>query len=273
MIHANGAVPHETSHSAADYEPWLFQAMLEELSHAELGVDFIYTLLDLAATRYGLTDAIVTLSHELVGTQTFRLGRQSLPSDFFLQHGSSDGLYTEPDVLSEGERDAIRTACQLAMALHLARYGAVRDPLTNLANKRNFESLLESAAARSSRYGWAFTLVVIDLNGFKAVNDRLGHAQGDDLLRRFGFALRSSLRKGDSAARIGGDEFAVILSNAESREVPGFLERLQASLVSFGGHAEFSVGTATSPRDSIDPDELFRIADSRLYQKKGINLE
>jgi diguanylate cyclase (GGDEF)-like protein len=81
------------------------------------------------------------------------------------------------------------------------------------------------------------------------------------------------VRKGDAAARIGGDEFAVILSNAEGHEVTGFLDRLRAGLASTGNVIEFTVGTASSPRDSVDPTELFRIADARLYAKKGINLE
>ena len=79
-------------------------------------------------------------------------------------------------------------------------------------------TLISASAVRSARYGWAFTLVLCDLNNFKAVNDRSGHAFGDDILRQFGFALRLSVRQGDTAARIGGDEFAVILSNAEGNE-------------------------------------------------------
>jgi diguanylate cyclase (GGDEF)-like protein len=269
----NGAVPHPEQLVTKDYEPWLFQAMLDELTNNELGIGFVYTLLELVAKRYQLRDVIVTLEHDTTGVQSFRLGRKNVDADILVKHAGRAGVICDPDVIPENERDAIRTACQLSLALHLARYSSARDPLTNIANRRSFDATLETAAARSARYGWPFTLVLADLNDFKAVNDRVGHARGDDLLRRFGFALRSSVRKGDAAARIGGDEFAVILSNAEGHEVTGFLDRLRNSLATAGNVVEFSVGTASSPRDSVDPIELFRIADARLYQKKGINLE
>ena len=165
------------------------------------------------------------------------------------------------------ECDAVRTACQLALALHLARFSAGHDSLTKIANRRSFDAALEVAAAQSARYGWAFTLVLVDLNDFKAVNDVSGHDFGDNLLRQFGFALRQSVRQGDTAARFGGDEFAVILNNAEGHESIGFTERLRANLVASGNSVDFSTGTASSPRDSTDPGELLRIADGRLYGK------
>jgi diguanylate cyclase (GGDEF)-like protein len=90
------------------------------------------------------------------------------------------------------------------------------------------------------------------------------------VLRQFGFALRLSVRQGDTAARIGGDEFAVILSNAEGNEASGFVERLRAHLDKVGVDVDFTFGIAASPSDSTDPAELFRIADGRLYEKKGI---
>jgi diguanylate cyclase (GGDEF)-like protein len=184
--------------------------------------------------------------------------------------GTGPGVYCDPDVVSEVECDAVRTACQLSLSLHLARFSATHDALTNIANRRNFDSALQIASARSARYGWAFTLIIIDLNDFKEVNDRLGHGAGDDLLRQFGFALRRAVRSGDTAARVGGDEFAVILSNAEGHESSGFTERLRSYLSAAGNSVEFTIGTATSPRDSTDPTELKRIADTRLYEKKGV---
>jgi diguanylate cyclase (GGDEF)-like protein len=256
-----------------NYEPWLFKAMLNELTNKELGIGFVYSLLELLAQRYELNDVIVTLAHESAGMQSFRLNNKNVDNEILTRYGKVAGVYCFPDVVPPFECDAIRTACQLSLSLHLARYSAARDPLTNIANRRSFDSALDSAAARSSRYGWPFTLVVADLDNFKAVNDRLGHAHGDDLLRTFGFALRSSVRKGDTAARMGGDEFAVILNNAEGHEVVGFTDRLRSHLTRAGYAIDFSVGTASSPRDSVDPEELFRIADARLYAKKGISLE
>ena len=202
----------------------------------------------------------------------FRLGGEAVTPEMAAHLKASPGVYCEPDAVPAAECDAVRTACQLAMSLHLARFSAAHDPLTNIANRRSFDEALEVAAARSARYGWAFTLVLVDLNNFKAVNDKSGHEFGNHLLRQFGFALRQAVRQGDTAARIGGDEFAVILSNAEGHESSGFTERLKGHLVALGNPVEFTIGTATSPRDSTDPGELLRIADGRLYEKKGIRI-
>jgi diguanylate cyclase (GGDEF)-like protein len=267
----DGAVGGGADLSGQLYEPWLFLTMLDELSSSEVGIGFIYSVLDLLAQRYQLSDAVVVLGDESLGTQAFRLGRKSVSGDSLAGLATGLGVFTEPDVVPELVRDAVRYVCQLSLTLHLARYGADHDPLTNVANRRHFDAALRAAAVQSSRYGWAFSLVLIDLNGFKAVNDRVGHVVGDDLLRFFGCALRQSVRNGDTAARIGGDEFGIILCNAEGTEVLAFTERLRALLVSTAD-LEFTVGAATSPRDSTDPIELYRIADARLYEKKGITL-
>ncbi len=254
----------------SSYEPWLFQTMIAELTDGELGVGFIYSLLERLAERHGLRDVVVVLSHESFGTQSFRLGGRPVTAEMATRLGDAAGVHCEPDVVPAFESDAVRTACQLALSLHLARFSAGHDPLTNVANRRNFDAALQVAAARSARYGWSFTLVLLDLNDFKLVNDRGGHAFGDYLLRQFGFALRRSVRNGDTVARLGGDEFGVILSNAEGVEAAGFIDRLRTHLKSTGDLVEFTVGVAASPRDSTDPVELYRIADDRLYEKKGI---
>ena len=254
------------------YEPWLFKTMLKQLSERELGVGFIYSILGKFAERHGLSDAVVVLDNESDGHQLFRLDGKPVPPDMAARLGSAPGVFCQPDSVPAVECDAVRTACQLAYSLHRARFSAGHDPLTNIANRRTFDEALEVAAARSARYGWAFTLVLIDLNDFKAINDQSGHDYGDTMLRHFGFALRQAVRQGDTAARIGGDEFAVILSNAAGHESSGFTERLRSHLVSAGTMVDFTIGTASSPRDSTDPTELLRIADVRLYEKKGIRL-
>ena len=270
MTSTNDEASEDAGISEQHYEPWLFQRMLDELSVSELGIGFVYSILDLLAERYALNDAVVNLAHESFGAQMFRLGGKAVSADLAARLGTAPGVYCDPDVVPPEELGAVRTACQLALSLHLARFSAAHDPLTNIANRRTFDSSLEAAAARSSRYGWAFTLLVIDLNGFKNINDTLGHAIGDDLLRQFGVAMRRSVRSGDVAARIGGDEFAVILSNADGFEATGFVDRLRCNLKAASELLEFSVGTSTSPRDSTDPTELFRVADARLYEKKGL---
>ena len=254
----------------ANYEPWLFQSMIDELATNELGIGFIYTVLENLAKRYDLADVVVVLEHESLTTQEFRLGGAAVPADHAGRLSLAPGVYCEPDIVPQIELDAVRTACQLSLSLHLARFTAAHDALTTIANRRTFDIALANSAVRSARYGWAFTLVVIDLKDFKVVNDRSGHDVGDRVLRHFGFALRLAVRQGDLAARIGGDEFAVILNNAEGHEAMGFVERLRENVVKAGENIEFTTGTATSPRDSTDPAELMRIADARLYAKRGI---
>jgi diguanylate cyclase (GGDEF)-like protein len=253
-----------------NYEPWLFQTMIQELATSELGIGFIYSILEQLAKRYELTDVVVVLEHESLTTQEFRLGGSAVGADRAGLLLSAPGVSCEPDIVPQNELDAVRTACQLALALHLARFTAAHDALTTIANRRTFDIALANSTVRSARYGWAFTLVLIDLKDFKVVNDRLGHDVGDRLLRHFGFALRNSVRQGDLAARVGGDEFAVILNNAEGHEAMGFVDRLRENLAKTGESIEFTTGTATSPRDSTDPAELTRIADARLYAKRGI---
>jgi diguanylate cyclase (GGDEF)-like protein len=251
------------------YEPWLFLRMLDELATTDLGIGFVYTVLDMLAERYELLDATIVLQDEALGTQAFGLGRRQVDLIDLDAAGQGPGVYTTPDVVPEVVRDAVRSVCQLSLSLHLARYSAAHDALTNIANRRTFDAALQTSAVQSARYGWAFSLLVADLNELKSINDRSGHAAGDDVLRLFGFALRRSVRSGDTAARIGGDEFAVILANADGSEVDSFLDRLRATLAASGIVIAFAVGTATAPRESTDPAELYRIADARLYEKKG----
>jgi diguanylate cyclase (GGDEF)-like protein len=261
--------PEEMGVINQNYEPWLFQSMLDELSVSDLGLGFVYSVIDQLAERYGLSDVVVILAHESFGTQMFRLGGKAVSAELAARLGVAPGVYCEPDLVPEVECDAVRTACQLTLSMHYARLSASQDSLTKIANRRTFDLALEAAAARSARYGWAFTLLLADLNGFKAINDNLGHPFGDDLLRQFGLAMRRAVRSGDLAARVGGDEFAVILSNADGNEAAGFTDRLRCHLGSASELVDFTVGTATSPRDSTDALELYRIADSRLIEKKG----
>lgn len=251
------------------YEPWLFLRLLDDLSSTDLGIGFVYSVLDVLEERFSLEDATVVLVDEALGPQAFRLRRRQVDAALLDRVDSNPGVYTTPDVVPEVVRDAVRSICQLSLSLHLARYSAAHDALTSIANRRAFDAALHTAAVQSSRYGWAFTLVLADLNELKAINDSAGHAAGDDVLRQFGFALRRSVRAGDTAARIGGDEFAVILANAEGSEIESFLDRLRATLLP-GSEIQFSVGTSSAPGESTDPAELFRIADARLYEKKGM---
>jgi diguanylate cyclase (GGDEF)-like protein len=248
------------------YDSRAFLTMLDQLSASEFGIGFVYSVLTLLAQHYQLSDAVVVIGDESLGTQAFRLDRKNVGGD---SPATVPGVYSEPDVVPGVVKDVVRSVSQLALSLHVARHGAAHDRLTNTANRRYFDSALRTAAVQSARYGWRFTLVLAEVNGYEAISDQVGQSVSDNLLRTFGYALRQSVRSGDTAARIGDEAFGVILWNAERPEVSAFTDRLRALPVPGTDHIDFTIGTATSPRDSTDPIELYRIAAARLLEKKS----
>jgi diguanylate cyclase (GGDEF)-like protein len=252
--------------SEPPYDSRDFLAKLDQLSTHEFGIGFVYSVLELLARQYRLVDAVVVVGDESLGMQSFRLDHKKVSSDSLV---TVPGVFSEPDVVPDVVKDVVRSVCQLALSLHVARHGAAHDRLTNIANRRYFDSALRTASVQSARYGWKFTLVLADVNGYRAISDQVGQSVSDNLLRTFGYALRQSVRSGDTAARIGGDEFGVILWNAERAEVSAFTDRLRALPVAGAEQIDFTIGTATSPRDSTDPTELYRIAAARLDEKKS----
>lgn len=148
---------------------------------------------------------------------------------------------------------------------------AYRDTLTGLGNRKAFNEQLQHAVVHSHQVA----LLYIDLDRFKQVNDRFGHAVGDALLSTVGERLRSSLRQPDQAFRLGGDEFAVLLENAEPEQAEALGSRLLTVLASpyhLGGQLiDFvtpSIGIAFYPLDAGDADALTRAADIAMYQAK-----
>ena len=159
------------------------------------------------------------------------------------------------------------TALESAARLDELQFLADHDPLTRLANRRAFVRQLEAETARSIRYGHPFTLVLCDLDEFKELNDRAGHLVGDDELERFAARLTASIRRSDFAYRIGGDEFAMILTEAAAEEARVVIERVGES-VGDGNpvlHASFGVAVFDQQGSS---DDLFRLADEAMYLAK-----
>jgi diguanylate cyclase (GGDEF)-like protein/PAS domain S-box-containing protein len=148
---------------------------------------------------------------------------------------------------------------------------AYRDTLTGLGNRKAFNEQLPRAIAHCNRAA----LLYIDLDRFKQVNDRFGHATGDALLSTVGERMRGSLRQPDQAFRLGGDEFAVLLENVEPEQADALGMRLLAVLGAeyhVGGQViDFvtpSIGIAFYPQDAADADALTRAADIAMYQAK-----
>jgi diguanylate cyclase (GGDEF)-like protein len=141
---------------------------------------------------------------------------------------------------------------------------SLTDPLTGLLNRRGFEAGWRRASAPGSAASWA-TLVLIDLDLFKDFNDVHGHHAGDGLLCWVGSELLATVRETDSVARIGGDEFAVLLPDTGARAAVPLIERIEERLARRAPH---SLGTASSPGDGAELEELYRVADAGLYANK-----
>jgi diguanylate cyclase (GGDEF)-like protein len=177
-----------------------------------------------------------------------------------------DRLLPSPDKLQ-----AFRVFANQATAAVLSsqyvnelRFLADHDPLTRLLNRRAFIERLDGEVGRARRYGRSFGLVLCDLDGFKELNDRHGHLAGDEALQRFGQTLIASLRKGDEAFRIGGDEFALMLAEASEDDARGVVDRINAQPE--GLRASF--GVASCPEHAAEAQALFRLADEALYEAK-----
>ena len=154
-----------------------------------------------------------------------------------------------------------------AVATHMAgrlEHEALVDPLTGLLNRRALERDLRRERARATRYDRRFSLMVIDLDGLKKVNDTDGHLAGDLYLRALATAMAGVLRSGDEAYRIGGDEFVVLLPETSEARAEVVAER-----VAEAGAPPFSWGAATFGPDGEDPEELLSLADQRLYARRA----
>src|SRR3954466_5966678 len=251
----------------------LLTDLVNELAVSPSGVAFIASCLDQLVATWDLRDPQAVLNDAVLGLQLFNAGRRPfeidrLPSDV-LKRGT--GIHTEPTMVEEAnELDAIARLCEVALRLDRLHYESLHDPLTGLYNRRGFDEHLGAAVGRSVRYGWSFGLVLLDLDGFKSINDRLGPQGGDAVLRQVGERLRHGLRAGDVAARVGGDEFALLLHFEGSSSLGAILERLHGP-GAFGdaGEVAWTAGMAMAPDEASTVDELYRVADSRLYEAKS----
>jgi len=152
------------------------------------------------------------------------------------------------------------------------------DELTGLYNRRFFSAQLEVEMSRTRRTGQSCTLIMMDVDHFKSVNDTLGHDAGDRLLTQLGGIMGQNLRPIDFACRFGGDEFAIIMPAADLDDGIGIAKRIQTSMepllsqlqrhIAQPISASFGIA-AYEPSSSMSVDELFKRADSELYKAKN----
>jgi diguanylate cyclase (GGDEF)-like protein len=186
------------------------------------------------------------------------------------------------DVLEVEQRvndtiDKLVTECVVAYfdrATNELALRARQDPLTGLLNHQAFSAELELELERAKRYGHPLALVFFDVDRFKAVNDTLGHPEGDRVLRLVAATLEETLRRTDLAGRMGGDEFAAALVETEPEAAGQVLARLvdrldeQSAAGDLPPGFSISPGIAQHPQDGLDADALFRAADARSYEVK-----
>ncbi len=161
-----------------------------------------------------------------------------------------------------------------ALALDRERRSAHTDMLTGLLNRRGLEERLESELSDAQEARRPLSLVVLDCDDFKDVNDRAGHEFGDALLREVGLVLRRACPDGASAARLGGDEFVIMLPGTDVDEAMSEVERarrhLDDGLEEAGFPLKLSAGVATYPYDGASASQLLRAADQALFRAKAI---
>jgi diguanylate cyclase (GGDEF)-like protein len=196
-----------------------------------------------------------------------------------LWHDVSIGLV---EVIDEGDRvftpaevdlcrDLARMAASAvynAIAFERTRESSVRDPATGLHNRRFFDEVLPAELARARRSGEPVSLVMLDVDGLKRVNDSQGHQGGDQMLLALADALRAAVRGSDAACRLGGDEFAVILPGADAAGALRVAARVRRAFAAAGEY-RFSAGIAVYPAHATTPHDLCRAADVASYASKS----
>ncbi|HKP86296.1 MAG TPA: diguanylate cyclase [Blastocatellia bacterium] len=168
------------------------------------------------------------------------------------------------------------TAIYNALAFERTQESALTDNLTGLPNSRYMYSFFDQERSRAERHGYQLVLMMMDLDGFKKVNDTYGHHVGDEILRRVAHLARSQVRSGDILIRYAGDEFVAVLHRATPEVVLDLKTRLQESVddlvceVRPGRVARvgISIGHATYGQDGTAIDELMEVADQRMYEDK-----
>src|SRR5579863_624309 len=212
---------------------------------------------------------------QLLGRSAELNGSNPLETEWKRKNGATIKVkLSGREVKSEGETDSYEIIVenitqQRKLEDHL-RQQAAKDALTGLANYRNLVETVDSEIMRSERTARGFALLFLDLDGLKQINDRFGHLVGSQALCRLADVLCICSRKVDTAARFGGDEFALVLPETEQMPANLVAQRICSSLANDGREPKLSVsvGVAIYPDDGANVDSLLGAADAALYATK-----
>ena len=168
----------------------------------------------------------------------------------------------------------VAVAVENALKYRQVERSAVTDMLTELPNARSLFLHLDSELSRAQRTDQTIAVLVCDLDGFKQINDRYGHLEGNRVLRAVARALRMQCREYDTVARLGGDEFVLVLPGQKPESVRTKVEQLSSAVAEAGyetvrvARLGISVGVAYYPADGEDAEALLAVADQRMYREK-----
>ncbi len=181
--------------------------------------------------------------------------------------------FTSQDVLTMRTlADQLAIALKNAQAYQVAQEQAITDGLTSLKTHRFFMQALDGEWRRSPRSGRPFSLIILDLDGFKQLNERLGHLEGDKVLTAVARVLEASSRQSNTVARYGGDQFAFLVPEATAEQAQILAERVRANLAADSYLSSRSVtasfGIGTFPVHGVTPEEIVRVAESGMYLAK-----
>lgn len=227
-------------------------------------------------TRFGETYAFAAMGLAFVGFGSVVMFGEYWRENFPMAIGLLLGIVVLPVfhiVLLHRLRNANE---RLAFELEKAAYAAHHDSLTGLANRELFFERVNHEIDRVGRYGGRFAIVFIDLDTFKGINDAHGHQGGDQVLREVAHRVQAMLRQSDLAARIGGDEFCLLLLDLAQRpDVEAFAQRLvdelpQAALIVNDETLSASIGISLFPDHGDTCDALLKQADVAMYQAKSL---
>ncbi len=182
------------------------------------------------------------------------------------------GMSLDISLEKEAEHALLQSHEELHRANERLREMSVTDALTGLCNRRGFDERLLQELATASRHGFNFSMLMIDVDDFKAHNDSFGHDAGDKVLRQIAGLLRQCIRLSDVACRYGGEEFAVLLPNTNLTHALMLANRLRRSIEGAAwelGRISVSVGVGTSPHGRLNAAELIHATDAAMYEAKA----